>query len=67
MERQNAFTVSAKETFAKVGSRTPMRRGIYFVTAGQFHPEFLSKPHQPHPLFKGFITAARAHVRQNPL
>jgi CTP synthase len=26
--------------------------------ACQFHPEFLSKPHKPHPLFRGFIEAA---------
>jgi CTP synthase len=29
-----------------------------FFLASQFHPEFLSKPHQPHPLFRGFIAAA---------
>ncbi|MFP4287121.1 MAG: CTP synthase [Candidatus Izemoplasmataceae bacterium] len=29
----------------------------YFV-ATQFHPEFLSRPQRPHPLFKGFIDAA---------
>jgi CTP synthase len=29
-----------------------------FYIACQFHPEFQSKPHQPHPLFKGFIAAA---------
>jgi SSS family solute:Na+ symporter len=29
-----------------------------FFIASQFHPEFQSKPHQPHPLFKGFIAAA---------
>jgi CTP synthase len=32
-----------------------------FFIASQFHPEFHSKPHQPHPLFKGFIAAAHAH------
>jgi CTP synthase len=32
-----------------------------FFIASQFHPEFHSKPHQPHPLFKGFIAAAQAH------
>ena len=32
-----------------------------FYIASQFHPEFHSKPHQPHPLFKGFIGAAHAH------
>jgi CTP synthase len=30
----------------------------------QFHPELKSKPFAPHPLFKGFITAA---VRQSRL
>jgi CTP synthase len=29
-----------------------------FFMACQFHPEFQSKPHQPHPLFRGFIAAA---------
>jgi len=29
--------------------------------ACQFHPEFLSKPNQPHPLFKGFIAACLAN------
>ena len=29
----------------------------YFV-ACQFHPEFKSKPHEPHPLFKHFVKAA---------
>lgn len=28
-----------------------------FYIACQFHPEFQSKPNQPHPLFKGFIGA----------
>ncbi len=29
-----------------------------FFIACQFHPEFLSKPNQPHPLFNGFVKAA---------
>jgi CTP synthase len=29
-----------------------------FFIATQFHPEFQSRPSQPHPLFKGFIQAA---------
>jgi CTP synthase len=29
-----------------------------FFIASQFHPEFLSKPTKPHPLFHGFIAAA---------
>jgi CTP synthase len=36
--------------------------GHPFFIASQFHPEFHSKPHQPHPLFKGFIAAAHART-----
>jgi CTP synthase len=32
----------------------------YFV-AGQFHPEFRSRPWDPHPLFAGFVGAALEH------
>jgi len=32
----------------------------WFV-ATQFHPEFKSKPLQPHPLFRGFVAAALKH------
>ena len=38
-----------------------------FFLACQFHPEFQSKPNQPHPLFKGFIAAAHAHIHHRPL
>ena len=34
-----------------------------FFLACQFHPEFLSKPDAPHPLFKGFITACRLQAQ----
>jgi CTP synthase len=32
----------------------------------QFHPEFKSKPMEPHPLFRAFIGAALRHHRQRP-
>ena len=37
-----------------------------FMIGSQFHPEFLSRPNRPHPLFKAFVAAAaerRARVR----
>ena len=34
----------------------------YFV-AGQFHPEFRSRPWEPHPLFAGFIEACLEYAR----
>jgi CTP synthase len=35
-----------------------------FFIASQFHPEFRSTPRDGHPLFTGFIKAARAHRQQ---
>ncbi len=32
-----------------------------FFIAAQFHPEFKSKPNQPHPIFSGFIQASLKH------
>ena len=32
-----------------------------FFVASQFHPEFRSRPWEPHPIFAGFIEAALAH------
>jgi len=32
----------------------------------QFHPEFKSKPMEPHPLFRAFIGAALKHRKQRP-
>jgi CTP synthase len=38
-----------------------------FYLGAQFHPEFLSKPNHPHPLFSGFVAAAlsKAIAEQN--
>lgn len=33
-------------------------KGHPFFVASQFHPEFLSRPFRPHPLFLGFLKAA---------
>ncbi len=34
-----------------------------FMVATQFHPEFLSRPNRPHPLFVGFLAAVRENAR----
>ncbi|MCC6799602.1 MAG: CTP synthase [Anaerolineae bacterium] len=34
-----------------------------FMVGSQFHPEFLSRPNRPHPLFSAFVEAALAHER----
>ncbi len=33
-----------------------------FMMGSQFHPEFLSRPMRPHPLFVGFVRAAKEHA-----
>ncbi len=39
-----------------------------FMLGTQFHPEFLSRPNRPHPLFSAFIQAACEHagIKPNP-
>jgi len=46
--------VSAKEGLVEIVEITDHP----FYLGAQFHPEFLSKPNAPHPLFAGFIGAA---------
>jgi CTP synthase len=73
------FNNKYREQFEKAGFRisgtTPDGKLVevieipahpYFI-ASQFHPEFQSKPHQPHPLFKNFIAAAHAFIHHRPL
>ena len=36
-----------------------------WYVACQFHPEFLSRPYKPHPLFKGFIKASLDNKNKN--
>ncbi len=37
-----------------------------FFVGVQYHPEFKSRPNHPHPLFKGFIQAAKEVTKINP-
>jgi CTP synthase len=73
------FNVAYREQFEQAGfviSGTSPDGGLVelielkdhpFFMASQFHPEFLSKPNAPHPLFKGFIAACHNYLSQRPL
>ena len=37
-----------------------------FFTACQYHPEFLSRPGRPHPLFRGLVEAAQQRLPSSP-
>ena len=34
------------------------------MLGSQFHPEFLSRPNRPHPLFAAFVAAAAEHSNE---
>ena len=36
-------------------------KGHKWFVGCQFHPEFTSDPREGHPLFKGFVKAAKTH------
>ena len=38
-----------------------------FMAGSQFHPEFLSRPNRPHPLFLSFVRAAKVHENRRRL
>lgn len=54
------FVVSGHSPDGRLVEIVELRDHPWFV-ASQFHPEFKSRPNQPHPLFSGFVTAA-AHT-----
>ena len=41
-------------------------KGHPFFVACQYHPEFLSRPGRPHPLFRGLIEAAQQRLPDSP-
>jgi CTP synthase len=38
--------------------------GHPFMVGSQFHPEFLSRPNRPHPLFRAFVEAAIKNAKR---
>ena len=70
------FNNAYKEELARAGLRatgmSPDGRlveimeldGQNFMVGVQFHPEFLSRPNRPHPLFRDFMRAAKRTLRE---
>jgi len=63
---EGGFVFSGNSPDGKLVEIIELKDHPFFI-ASQFHPEFQSKPNQPHPLFKGFIAAAHAHIHHRPL
>lgn len=56
----NGMLISGTSPDGNLAELVELKDHPFFV-ACQFHPEFLSKPNKPHPLFDGFIKAALLH------
>jgi CTP synthase len=63
---KNDFVFSGNSPDGKLVEVIELPNHPFFIPS-QFHPEFHSKPHKPHPLFKGFIAAAHARIHNRPL
>ena len=69
-EFNNAYRTAFVEAGYQISGTSPDGRlvelieliGHPFFTACQFHPEFLSRPGRPHPLFRGLIEAAQQRL-----
>ena len=68
-EVNNDFRAAMEKGGMVFGGKSPDDRIVemmelpehpWFV-AGQFHPEFKSRPNRPHPLFSAFVGAAKKH------
>jgi CTP synthase len=55
---QAGLTISGTTPDGKLVEIVELKNHPYFI-ASQFHPEFLSRPLSPHPLFAGFIKAIK--------
>jgi CTP synthase len=63
---QAGFTFSGTSPDGKLVEVIELKDHPFFI-ASQFHPEFLSKPNAPHPLFRGFIAAVHQHMHHKPI
>jgi len=57
------FIIAGESPDGKLVELIELRDHPWFL-ACQYHPEFQSKPNNPHPLFKGFIAACLSHESQ---
>jgi CTP synthase len=55
-----AMTAPGEDTPPSIAEVMELESHPWFLGC-QFHPEFLSRPLRPHPLFLGFVRAAAAH------
>ncbi len=61
---EKGFIISGTSPDGALAELVELRDHPYFL-ACQYHPEFQSKPNNPHPLFQGFVEACLARQQQS--
>ena len=61
---EKGFVISGTSLDGALAELVELRDHPYFV-ACQYHPEFQSKPNNPHPLFRGFVEASLVRQQQS--
>ena len=62
--KEKGFLISGTSPDGDLAELIELRDHPWFL-ACQYHPEFQSKPNNPHPLFKGFVEACLARAEQS--
>ncbi|MFL0784075.1 MAG: CTP synthase [Prochlorococcus sp.] len=62
---ESGYTISGSSPDGRLVELIELKSHPFF-TACQFHPEFLSRPGKPHPLFRGLIEAAQLRLPASP-
>tara|TARA_A100001037_G_scaffold306346_1_gene350880 strand:+ start:1665 stop:3332 length:1668 start_codon:yes stop_codon:yes gene_type:complete len=62
---ESGYSISGTSPDGRLVELIELREHPFF-TACQYHPEFLSRPGKPHPLFRGLIQAAQSRLPASP-
>ncbi len=62
---ESGYSISGTSPDGRLVELIELKKHPFFV-ACQYHPEFLSRPGKPHPLFQGLIEAAQIRVPASP-
>ena len=62
---ESGYTISGTSPDGRLVELIELNKHPFFI-ACQYHPEFLSRPGKPHPLFRGLIEAAQKRLPASP-
>ena len=62
---ESGYVISGTSPDGRLVELIELKNHPFFI-ACQYHPEFLSRPGRPHPLFSGLIKAAQMRVPSSP-